>query len=259
MKAWLFDVDGVITTPENKVANPLILKKIIEFLERGDLIGFNTGRSVEFTIEGILKPLKSKISDKTLLDNIFSVGEKGGDWACFKNGVIEIKTDETLKPSENLQTKVIDLIEAKYSNSIEFDTTKKTMITAEIIKGTDLEKFHEAQKTFNVEVEKILTEMNIANLIIDPSIIATDIQDPKAGKDLGVQRFLDMIAGLHEPDEFETFGDSPTDLEMYKYLVKLGHKAKFIYVGKKEIEDGEDIIKTDAKYDKGTLEYLASN
>jgi len=101
--------------------------------------------------------------------------------------------------------------------------------------------------------------MNLEHLVLEAGIIATDIQDSRMGKDLGVQRFLDMINGLHEPDEFETFGDSPGDLEMYKYLMKLGHKAKFIYVGKKEIEDGENIIKTEGKYDTGTLEYLKSN
>lgn len=259
MRAWLFDVDGVITNPELKEANPKILDKIVKFLNSGDIIGFNTGRSLKFTIKEILEPLKSKITDESHLEKIFSVGEKGGDWALFENGDLKIKTDESIKPPKELEERIKSLIEEKFSDTIFFDSTKKTMISAEIIKDTELSKFHEDQKRFDEEVEQILKEMKLTNLKIDSSIIATDIQNPKVGKDLGVQRFLNMIKGLHEPSEFETFGDSPGDLEMYKYLVKNGHKAKFIYVGKKEIEDEENIIKTKAKYDEGTLEYLTSN
>ena len=46
---------------------------------------------------------------------------------------------------------------------------------------------------------------------------------------------------------------------MFKYLEKHGHKVRFIYVGEKEIEEGEKILKTQAKFDKGTVEYLTSN
>lgn len=259
MKAWLFDVDGVITNPEEKKANPEILNKIASFSNRGDLIGFNTGRSLEFVIEEVLKPLEEIIHDKKFLKNIFIVGEKGGDWAFYENEKLEIKTDKSLTPPNSLSDRIRKLIEEKYSATTFFDASKKTMISAEIIKGTDLDKYHEDQKAFENEIRQILKEMALQNLIIESGIIATDIQHPKMGKDLGVQRFLDMIKDLHEPSEFETFGDSPADFEMCKYLVKMGHKAKFIYVGKKEIENGKNIIKTEAKYDLGILEYLDSN
>jgi hydroxymethylpyrimidine pyrophosphatase-like HAD family hydrolase len=140
-----------------------------------------------------------------------------------------------------------------------FDETKETMISTEFKKGSDLNKFHEEQKDLVEEMKKILDFLGVNNLKIEPSIIATDIQNPHVGKDLGVERFLTMIHGKPEPEEFATFGDSPSDLEMYKYLTKKGHKAKFIYVGNKEIEDGENIIKTKAKFDLGTVEYLLGN
>lgn len=256
MKAWLFDVDGVITNPELKKANPQIIKKLVEILEQGEILGFNTGRALEFVIEEVLKPLEATLTNKDLLYNVFFVGEKGGTWGDFKNGKIENIVDPQITIPDELAQKIRDLISFKYKDTMFFDETKKTMISTEFIKGKKLDKFHEEQKSLVEEMKKILEHLGLASLVIEPSIIATDIQNPHAGKDLGVERFLRLIKHLPEPSEFETFGDSPGDLEMHKYLIKHGHKSKFIYVGTKEIEDDANIIKTTAKFDEGTLEYL---
>ncbi len=256
MKAWLFDVDGVITNPELKKANPQIIKKLVEILERGEILGFNTGRALEFVIDEVLKPLEATLTNKNLLYSVFFVGEKGGTWGDFKNGKIENIIDPQITIPGELEQKIRDLISFKYSDTMFFDESKKTMISTELIKGKDLNKFHEEQKSLVEEMKKILEHLNLTNLKIEPSVIATDIQNPHVGKDLGVERFLMLIKGKEEPEEFETFGDSPGDLEMHKYLVKHGHKSRFIYVGNKEIEGGENIIKTTAKFDEGTIEYL---
>lgn len=256
MKAWLFDVDGVITNPELKKANPQIIKKLLEILERGEILGFNTGRSLEFVIEEVLRPLNEKLANKDLLYNVFFVGEKGGTWGDYKNGKIENRVDPQITIPGELEQKIRDLVSFKYSETMFFDETKKTMISTELVKGKDLTRFHEEQKTLVEDMKKILEHLGVANLVIEPSIIATDIQNPHVGKDLGVERFLMLIKGKGEPEEFETFGDSPGDLEMHKYLVKHGHKSRFIYVGNKEIENDPNIIKTTAKFDEGTMEYL---
>ena len=256
MKAWLFDVDGVITNPELKKANPQIIKKLSEILERGEILGFNTGRALEFVIEEVLKPLEVTLTNKDLLYNVFFVGEKGGMWGDYKNGKIENIVDPQISIPDELNQKIRDLISFKYSDNMFFDETKRTMISTEFKKGTDLSKFHEEQKILVEEMRKILEHQGLNNLTIEPSIIATDIQNPHVGKDLGVERFLMLIKGKGEPEEFETFGDSPGDLEMHKYLVKHGRKSKFIYVGNKEIENDPNVVKTTAKFDEGTLEYL---
>ncbi len=258
MKAWLFDVDGVITNPEFKKANPQIIKKLSEILERGEILGFNTGRALEFVIEEVLKPLESTLINKDLLYNVFFVGEKGGTWGDYKNGKIENIVDPQISIPDELTQKIRDLISFKYSDTMFFDETKRTMISTEFIKGKDLNKFHEEQESLVEEMKKILEHLGLSNLVIEPSIIATDIQNPHVGKDLGVERFLSLIKGRGEPEEFETFGDSPGDLEMHKYLIKHGHKSKFIYVGIKEIENDTNIIKTSAKFDEGTVEHLSS-
>ena len=259
MTAWLFDVDGVITNPELKKANPEIIEKLAAFLLKGDIIGLNTGRSLEFIIEEVLKPLEEKSKDKKILKNVFSVGEKGGAWAIFNEGKLIQSFDESLKPPEELEEKVKQIVKEYFSKTTFFYDTKKTMISTELIKGVSLSEYSQDQERFVEFLEKIFNELGTDNFKIEPTLIATDIQNKKAGKDLGVQRFLDLIKGFHEPDEFETFGDSPADMEMFRYLIKNKHKARFIYVGKKEIGNGEMIVKTEAKYDLGTLEYLSNH
>ncbi len=259
MKAWLFDVDGVITNPILKKANPQIILKLIEILEKGEIIGLNTGRSLDFVIEEALKPLEQVLPNKNLLQSLYFVGEKGGTWGDYKNGEIEHRIDETISVPNKLIERIRNLITNKYSDTMFYDETKRTMISTEFKKGADIDKFHEEQKRLVEEMKIIVAELGLNQLVVEPSIIATDIQNSHVGKDLGVQRFLEMIKGKQEPQEFETFGDSPGDLEMYKYLIRNGHKARFIYVGNKEIENGEGIIKTKDKFDKGTLEYLTSN
>lgn len=259
MKAWLFDVDGVLTNPtEKKIVEPQIITEIIKRLETGGIIGLNTGRSLDFVINEVLKPLEQKLLNKELLQNVYFVGEKGGTWGDYKNGKMGNNVDEGISVPSELIQKVRDLITDKYLDTMFFDETKKTMISTEFKKGADLSKFHEEQKNLVEEMKKILEHLGLSNLKIEPSIIATDIQNFHVGKDLGVERFLKML-GKTEPEEFETFGDSPGDLEMFKYLTRNGHKTRFIYVGNKEIEDNENIIKTRGKFDKGTLEYLRTN
>ena len=256
MKAWLFDVDGVLTMPEEKKANPEIIKKVSKILDSKDIIGLNTGRSLVFVKEEVLKPLEKEINDKNLLKNIFSVCEKGGVWAKYENGRLKESIDESLKPPNGLEAKTKKFIEEKLSETTFFDDTKKTMISAEYKKGSPFDKFPDDQKKYVDKAKELIDNLNIDNLNIEPTVIATDIQNKKAGKDLGIKRFLDLIKNLHEPNEFETFGDSPGDFEMHLFLKRNGHKSKFIYVGKKELETKEDYIKTSQKYDKGTLEYL---
>lgn len=256
MKAWLFDVDGVITNPELKKSNPEIIYKIHLLLKNGDIVGLNTGRSIDFISQEVLIPLENIVNEKKLLDNIYSVGEKGGVWAKYEDQVLNLSIDESLRPPPELENKVKSLIKDYYSNTTFLDKSKKTMISTELKKGINLSKFTEDQNKLVKILEKILKEMKLYDFSLEPTLIATDIQHKKAGKDLGVERFLELIKGMHEPEEFETFGDSPGDLEMHLYLKRNGHKSKFIYVGKKEIETKEDIILSTQKYDLGTIEYL---
>lgn len=260
MKAWLFDVDGVLTNPtEKRVEEPEIINKLLKILQSGDLIGLNTGRSLEFVEREVITPLEKITSDRSLLDNLFFVGEKGGTWGMFINGQMKEYVDEKIKIPIELQNEVRTLIEKDFKETTFYDESKRTMISTEYKKGADIDAYHEEQKKLEEILKVILRKFNLTDLKVEPSIIATDIQTAKVGKDLGVERFLNMIKDKSEPEEFETFGDSPSDIEMFKYLKSKDHKAVFVYVGPKEIEEGERIIKTKEKFDKGTLEYFKTH
>lgn len=76
--AWLFDIDGVITHPEQKrVTEPRIIDEIIKRLQAGEPVALVTGRSLSWMIDRVVSPLEQKVNDKSLLTNFFGLGEKG--------------------------------------------------------------------------------------------------------------------------------------------------------------------------------------
>lgn len=78
--AWLFDVDGVITHPEQKrVTEPQIITEIIKRLQAGEPVALVTGRSVDFMRDKVITPLKGELQDLSLLQNFLAVGEKEGN------------------------------------------------------------------------------------------------------------------------------------------------------------------------------------
>ena len=82
--AFLLDVDGVVTNPvEKKITEPQIFDAIISNLTQGNPVALNTGRSNEWMIDRVIKPLNEKVADKSLLKNFFAVGEKGLTWTSF--------------------------------------------------------------------------------------------------------------------------------------------------------------------------------
>jgi hydroxymethylpyrimidine pyrophosphatase-like HAD family hydrolase len=67
MKAWLFDVDGVLTNPqEKKIVESKIIEFLIKILSSGELIGLNTGRSLEFVEKEVLEPLQNHLQKPEL-------------------------------------------------------------------------------------------------------------------------------------------------------------------------------------------------
>src|SRR5690606_14580858 len=82
-RAYVFDVDGVLTNPETKqIERPAILAELVRRLNRGLPITFNTGRSLVF-LNPILKYLEDTIATQAALQQIIAVGEKGATWITY--------------------------------------------------------------------------------------------------------------------------------------------------------------------------------
>src|SRR5690348_10164825 len=90
MNAWIFDVDGVITNPQEKIISDVrLLDELIKRLKKKDIIALNTGRSLAWLRKNIIALLEKRLDDKnesrSLLNNFFVVGEKGACWILDGN------------------------------------------------------------------------------------------------------------------------------------------------------------------------------
>jgi len=262
----IFDVDGVITNPQEKrITESEILDEIIKTLKRKEPVALNTGRSVSWMIEKVIDPLIKKIEDKTILKNFFAVGEKGGTWAEFDNqGHLIINKDENISVPDDLKNEVRNLIKNMFSDGMFYDESKLTMISAEMKDGHSLENYKEKQKILINEFEKILSKDKLNKRFkIDPTTITLDIENIFVGKHFAVKRIIGWVKEKgFKPQEYITIGDSfKSDVPMAEELYSQNLPVKFVYVGKEEINTSKysfPIKNTNKKYGEGTLEFLKS-
>lgn len=259
----IFDVDGVLTDPQTKeVTDPTVLNLLAERLTKDEPIILNTGRAVDFILEKIIPPL-ANTAGKDKLKNVLIVAEKGGVVLQYNNeGEGEIFEDASYAVPPAVHKRVKDLVIDKYASIMFYDATKRTMLSVEMNDNGDLEKFAAAQKDL---IEDFKTELETAHLqkdfVIDPTVIATDIQHRDVGKALGVRKALWWLGEKNiAPQEFLTFGDSTSDLPMAEELERLGKPGRFVFVGDPKRIAGADtqfpIVQTVGRFEQGVKEFL---
>lgn len=262
-KAWIFDADGVITDiKQEKITQPLILESIIKILENEEPVAFNTGRGIDWVEKVVLYPLKNKISNSEILQNLFVVAEGGGVWATFnKDYSLNLKIDESVIMPVDLDQKVRNLVLNKYSKSMRYED-KKTMITTKIKEGYPIEEFNRLQIEMIKDLQKLIDDFDLVNeLKVDISTIGTSIIHKTTGKDKGVELILEWLKekGV-TPKRFLAFGDSNSDIPMAEKIYESGYSVELVYVGKNELPKENypfKVTKTKNKFTKGTLEFLA--
>lgn len=272
--AWLFDIDGVITDPEQKRIKHLeIIDEIISRLQKGEPVAGNTGRSLNFVSERLLDLLEQKLQkqglETSLLHNIYITGEKGGTWLLYdENGARERYVNSSLATPEfkKMQEEVRRLVQAGFSDSMFFDETKQTMISVEINDGKTIKDFPPRQAELAPLLQALLVQHNLGNAFrVDTTRIAIDVENQELGKALGARQFVELLRerGV-EPEQFKAFGDSASDYEMAEELHRLGLSVEFVFVGGKELLRGKNtelfpITFTPGHCDEGTIEYLKAN
>lgn len=285
--AFLLDVDGVVTNPvEKKVTEPQIFDRIIENLTSGNPVALNTGRSNEWMIDRVIKPLHDRVTDKKMLHNFFAVGEKGLTWASFdtqgnltrgvfnREGIPVEGYDlsafldkETVEHFKTLSAEAKALIAKKYSHSTFFDDSKHAMVSTEMHDGYDQPRYAQEQVQFTQELKDILTRLGLSDKFnVDPTTIATDIQLKHVGKHLGARRILDWLKRSKiAPKHYVAVGDSSSDLEMADELKAQGLSCEFNYVNPKkplkpeQVKDASGkpkftVVNSQAEFGNGLLE-----
>lgn len=260
---WIFDVDGVITDPQEKRNTiPEILDKLIKKLERNEPVVLMTGRAHKWVLKRIVKKIENKIFNKNLLDNLFISKEFSGDCSRYENG----QRKDILSNSSFIFKKLLPGIKAivdnKYSDSMFVDPDKQTMISVEMKDKFDIKKYRTERDKLAKEIGKIVNNLKEKNEIdVHVDIIAINIRSKNANKRNAAKQMLEWLKNKKiSPKEFIVFGDTVGDKEIALELNENHLPVKFIFVGKKE-ELGDksskfEIIETKEKYEKGTLEAL---
>lgn len=263
MKAYLFDVDGVLSDPVEKQVTELeLFDQIISRLQKGYPICLNTGRSTQWMFERFITPFIKQIDNKSILLRFIAIGEKGGTWITFdETGAMHHGKINTITIPKEVIEKAKQLVNQKYHDSMFFDETKETMMSIEMQDGFDISMFTQRQKILVEDLKQLLEEYNLQHVYnIDPTTICTDVESPKVGKALGADLFLDFLKdNAIVISEFKTFGDSLSDFAMSDELERKGKSVKMIYVG-----DRKKLGKIHRSYQinyipgfsQGTLHYL---
>lgn len=266
MNAYIFDVDGVITSLQEKQVKEIKILEIISKLLKNQVVAFNTGRDLKWVTERVINLLVEKIDNKNILQNLFIVGEKGGTWLTFdESGNMIKQKDKSILMPQTLQDKLKNLAREEFSDYVFYDENKETMISLEIKDDLPLEEFNRIHPLLDEKIFEILNQENVNDNINLVSVtLSTDIESKSVGKDFGAKRILKWIneKGL-KPEKFITIGDSKPDIEMAEEIYKQGLEVEYVSVGNNNFYTDKNypfkITFTKNHYDKGTLEYFGTN
>lgn len=261
--AYLFDVDGVITDPEKKeITEAEIINFIDEYLERGNIVAFNTGRSTNWVIENVFPHMRKLSKGKNHFENFFIVGEKGGSWAEYKDGKWEHFRDEKLCVPEEIKKLLLETAEKSPYGEIGGDLDpKESMFSWEMHKGIEIKDFQEKRKPLVEKYKDLLHEKGLDEKFrVDPTTIAIDVEHKSSGKHLGAKRIIDWIKSKNlKPNHYITAGDSPSDADMADEIYSQGLSVEFWYVNPSNPLKNEKkypVIVSKNIYTKGTLEIM---
>lgn len=265
---YVFDVDGVLTDPNEKLFDREVMENIAQRLSQGKPVILNTGRSVSWVQSNIVARLHfaHNVVDKKAWQNLFIIGEKGGTWLGFnEDGMMPPmpSRDESIAMPEEI-LKLVKEVSKEYKNTMMYDTTKWTMASIEQLNGFT-EREHEelfvpAQKELAERLVEFIGEIGLSDEFrVDSTQIAIDVENKLVGKDFAMQR---AIAWLRQrkifPKKYITFGDSASDFAMARQLHENGMNVEHVHVGNSAVPEGLgfNVIETQSKFNKGTSEYF---
>ncbi len=245
VQGLLLDVDGPVASPVTRTVPAGIITDLLTLAAAGWPVVFNTGRSDAFIREQVMVPMLAAGIPAGV--TFHAVCEKGATWFSFTaDGAGEVFVDRELALPTSFADDVRDLVEEKYGELMFFDETKLAMVSVEQQLDAANADYLEGQRGFDDDALEILHshDMGACRLDreepdsngdieyrVDPTIISTDIESVRVGKDLGADRALTLVAPLMDiPRTWRTVGDSRTDYAMADYLHEQGFDVAHVDV-----------------------------
>ena len=239
----LLDVDGPIASPvERRIAIPSITRDLVVLANLGVPVVFNTGRSVVFVRDEIVKPMLAAGLEPDA--RVYGVCEKGAVWfAATLNHFDGVNVEQSVAVPPIISDDVHELVQDEYSDTMFWDDTKRAMVSVEARTDVAASDYLDARVRFDERVFELIAGRRVGvvmgdrrsgetvTLRIDRSIIATDVESVTLGKDLGAQRALTLLAASGAlPSLWRTVGDSRTDYAMADYLHAHGYDVAHVDV-----------------------------
>lgn len=239
----LLDVDGPVASPVSRTVRPEIIDALIALAGAGWPVIFNTGRSDEFIREEVMNPMLATGIPEGI--TFHAICEKGATWFSFDaGGATAVEVDDALALPAAFGNEVRRLVEDQFADHMFFDETKRAMVSIEQRLDVGNADYLDRQGPFDAAVLEIMQhfDMGVCRLAhhlpdsddsvdyrVDPTIISTDIESVRVGKDLGAEQALRLIEG-EVPHTWRTVGDSRTDYAMADYLHEHGYSVAHVDV-----------------------------
>ncbi|MEE9097204.1 hypothetical protein [Pseudarthrobacter phenanthrenivorans] len=243
--ALLLDVDGPVASPLTRDVKPDIILDLVALAAAGIPVIFNTGRSDAFIREQVMEPMiAAGIPAGTV---IHAICEKGAVWFSYTSaGPGPIHVDRELAVPAAYGDDVRRLVAEDYAAHMFFDETKRAMVSVEQHIDVPNADYLAEQKLFDAEAMELMSRHGLGvvrldhhvpnsddevDYRVDPTIISTDIESVRLGKDLGASRAVELLAAQGiTPQAWRTVGDSRTDYAMADWLHHNDHPVKHVDV-----------------------------
>ncbi|MGO4188276.1 hypothetical protein [Pseudarthrobacter sp. TAF60_1] len=243
--ALLLDVDGPVASPVTRDVQPGIIADMVALATAGIPVIFNTGRSDTFIREQVMEPMIAAGMPAGTV--IHAICEKGAVWFSYTAaGPGPIHVDKELAVPKAYGDDVRRLVAEDYSAHMFFDETKRAMVSVEQHIAVANADYLAEQQLFDTDAMDLMARHGLGvvrldhhapnsddavDYRVDPTIISTDIESVRLGKDLGASRAVELLAaeGI-TPQAWRTMGDSRTDYAMADWLHHNDHPVKHVDV-----------------------------
>lgn len=243
--ALLLDVDGPVASPLTRTVQPGIIADLLALAAAGIPVIFNTGRSDAFIREQVMGPMIAAGMPEGL--TIHAICEKGAVWFSYTAaGAGAVHVDRELAIPQAFGDDVRRLVAEDYSAHMFYDETKRAMVSVEQHVAVANSDYREEQALFDADAMALMGRHGLGvvrldhhapnsddqiDYRVDPTIISTDIESVRLGKDLGASRAVELLAAQGiTPQAWRTVGDSRTDYAMADWLHHNDHPVKHVDV-----------------------------
>ncbi|WP_127793097.1 hypothetical protein [Agromyces sp. LHK192] len=242
----LLDVDGPIASPVTRtIAIASIARDLASLANAGNPVVFNTGRSDAFIAAEVVPPMLA--AGLRPGAPVWAVCEKGAVWAEIDvRGLGDVQVDRMLAMPADFADEMREVVASRFAEFMFFDETKRAMVSVEQHVGVTSDRYLAVQPEFDRIAADSLAARGFGTeregvrrpdasgavqWRIDPTIISTDVESVRLGKDLGAERAVALLAerGIR-PVHWRTMGDSRGDYRMADWLHDRGEQVRHVDV-----------------------------